>query len=117
MQWSRSWRPALRSMTRQRVAATSELPLESMMRVEVDGVPICLVHALDDNFYAIGDTCTHEEYSLCEGELWEMSVECPRHGSRFDVRTGKVTGLPAVIPAKTYPVTVENGDIYVEIRD
>src|SRR5205807_2189460 len=47
----------------------------------------------------------------------EMSVECPRHGSRFDVRTGQVTGLPAVIPAKTYPVTVENGEIFVELRD
>jgi 3-phenylpropionate/trans-cinnamate dioxygenase ferredoxin component len=104
-------------VTRQRVATTSELPTESMMRVEVDGVPICLVHAEDDNVYAIGDTCTHEEYSLSEGELWDMSVECPRHGSRFDVRTGQVTGLPAVIPAKTYPVTIENGEIFVEVGD
>jgi 3-phenylpropionate/trans-cinnamate dioxygenase ferredoxin subunit len=106
-----SWRPGL---VKTRVASTADLPAESMMRVEVAGVPICLVHAEDGNFYALGDTCTHEEYSLSEGELWEMSVECPRHGSRFDVRTGKVTGLPAVIPAKTYPVSVENGDIYVE---
>jgi 3-phenylpropionate/trans-cinnamate dioxygenase ferredoxin component len=104
-------------VTRQRVANSSELPEESMMRVEVDGVPICLVHAQDGNVYAIGDTCTHEEYSLCEGELWDMSVECPRHGSRFDVRTGQVTGLPAVIPAKTYPVTIENGEIFVEVGD
>ena len=103
------------SVTRQRVAAVTDLPLETMMRVEIDGEPICLVHAEDGNIYAIGDTCTHEEYSLCEGELWEMSVECPRHGSRFDVRTGHVTGLPAVIPAKTYAVTVENGDVYVEV--
>ena len=104
------------SVTKQRVAAVAELPIETMVRVEVDGEPICLVHAEDDNLYAIGDTCTHEEYSLSEGELWDMSVECPRHGSRFDVRTGKVTGLPAVIPAKTYPVTVENGEIFVEIE-
>jgi 3-phenylpropionate/trans-cinnamate dioxygenase ferredoxin component len=111
----RSWALALISMTRQRVAATADVPKESMLRVEVAGVPICLVHAEDDNIYAIGDTCTHEEYSLCEGELWDMSVECPRHGSRFDVRTGQVTGLPAVIPAKTYPVTIENGEIFVEV--
>ncbi|MDQ6711452.1 MAG: non-heme iron oxygenase ferredoxin subunit [Candidatus Dormibacteraeota bacterium] len=104
-------------MTRRRVAATADLPLESMTQVEVDGVPICLVHAEDDNFYAINDVCTHEDYSLCEGDLWEMSVECPRHGSRFDLRSGKVTGLPAVIPAKTYPVTVENGEIFVEVAD
>ena len=104
-------------MTRERVASTSELPKESMKQVEVAGTPICLIHAEDDNFYAIGDTCTHEEYSLSEGDLWEMSVECPRHGSRFDVRTGQVTGLPAVIAAKTYPVTVQNGDLYVEVPD
>jgi 3-phenylpropionate/trans-cinnamate dioxygenase ferredoxin component len=102
-------------LARVRVASTADLPKESLMRVEVDDEPICLVHAEDDEFYAIGDTCTHENYSLSEGDLWDMSVECPRHGSRFDVRTGKVTGLPAVIPAKTYPVTVTNGEIYVEV--
>jgi 3-phenylpropionate/trans-cinnamate dioxygenase ferredoxin subunit len=86
-----------------------------MMRVDVNGTPICLVHAEDDQFYAIDDTCTHEEYSLCEGELWEMSVECPRHGSRFDLRDGHVTGLPAVIPVRTHTVTIENGEIYLEV--
>ena len=47
------------TVTKQRVATTANLPMESMMRVEVDGEPICLIHAEDDNFYAIGDTCTH----------------------------------------------------------
>jgi 3-phenylpropionate/trans-cinnamate dioxygenase ferredoxin component len=102
-------------VTRERVAAAADVPQGSLRRVEVRGTPICLVHAEDGSFYAIGDTCTHEDYSLSEGELWDMSVECPRHGSRFDVRTGKVTGLPAVIPAQTYPVTVENGEIYIEV--
>jgi 3-phenylpropionate/trans-cinnamate dioxygenase ferredoxin subunit len=95
----------------------ADLPREALMQVEVGGTPICLVHAGDDNFYALGDTCTHEDYSLSEGDLWEMSVECPRHGSRFDLRSGKVTGLPAVIPARTYPVTIENDEIYVEVGD
>jgi 3-phenylpropionate/trans-cinnamate dioxygenase ferredoxin subunit len=99
---------------RQRVASISELPQGALLRVEAKDDPICLVHAEDGKVYAIGDVCTHEEYSLSEGELWEMSVECPRHGSRFDVRTGAVTGLPAVIPARTYPVSVEDGEIYVE---
>lgn len=104
-----------RALAKHRVASTENLPVESLMRVEVEGIPICLVHAEDGEFYAIGDTCTHEDYSLSEGELWGLSVECPRHGSRFDVRTGKVTGLPAVIPARTYPVTVEDSDIFVEV--
>ena len=102
---------------RQRVASSKDLPEGSLLRVEAGGTAICLVHAEDGKFYAMGDTCTHEEYSLSEGELWDMSVECPRHGSRFDVRTGAVTGLPAVIPALTYPVTVLDGDIYVELED
>ena len=91
------------------------MPPESLKRVEAGGVPICLAHAEDGNFYAIGDICTHEEFSLSEGELWDMSVECPQHGSRFDLRDGHVTGLPAVITATTYPVSVEGEDVYVDV--
>jgi len=91
------------------------VPPESLKRVEAGGIPICLAHAEDGAFYAIGDVCTHEEYSLSEGELWDLSVECPQHGSRFDLRDGHVTGLPAVIPARTFPVTVEGDDVYVDV--
>ena len=102
-------------MARQRVAAVSDLAVEAMKRVDVDGTPVCLAHAEDGNFYALNDICTHEEFNLSDGELWGMDVECPQHGSRFNLQTGKVTGLPAVIPAKTYPVTVEDGDVYVDV--
>ena len=104
-------------MARLPAGQVDDFPEESLTRLELAGVPICLVRAEDGNLYALSDTCTHEDYSLSEGELWEMSVECPRHGSRFDVRTGKVTGLPAVIPAKTYPVIVEDGEVFVEVGD
>jgi 3-phenylpropionate/trans-cinnamate dioxygenase ferredoxin subunit len=97
------------------VATTDELPVDSLKRVDAEGVPICLAHAEDGNFYAINDVCTHEEYSLCEGELWGLEVECPQHASRFDLRTGAVRGLPAVIPVQTYPVSVEDGKVYVEV--
>ena len=99
-----------------KVVEKKDIAPGSSTAVEVRGQKVAVFN-VDGTFYAIGDTCTHEEYSLCEGELWEMSVECPRHGSRFDVRTGQVTGLPAVIPAKTYPVTVQNGDVYLEVGD
>ena len=102
-------------MARRRVAAVDELPVESMKRVEVEGTPVCLAHAEDGKFYALNDICTHEEFSLSDGELWGMDVECPQHGSRFNLQSGKVTGLPAVIPARTYPVTVEDGDVYVDL--
>ena len=102
-------------MAKQRVASVADVPPESLKRVEAGGIPLCLAHAEDGSFYAIGDVCTHEEYSLSEGELWDLSVECPQHGSRFDLRDGHVTGLPAVIPAQTDPVTVEGEDVYVDV--
>ena len=102
-------------MARYRVATVDDVPVESMKRVDAGSTPVCLAHAEDGNFYALNDVCTHEESSLCDGELWGMDVECPQHGSRFSLETGKVTGLPAVIPAQTYPVTVEDGDVYVDV--
>jgi len=105
----------VQSRRRVRAGSAPDFPVGSLTRIDAGAEPICLVHGEDGNFYAISDTCTHEEYSLSEGELWEMAVECPRHGSRFDVRTGRVTGLPAVIPARTYPVIVEGDDVFVEI--
>ena len=102
-------------MARVRVASTDEVPAESLKPVMAEGVEICLAHAEDGNFYAIGDVCTHENFLLSGGELLGMDVECPQHGSRFNLETGKVTGLPAVVPATTYPVTVENGDVYVDV--
>lgn len=86
-----------------------------MKHVVCDGVEILLAHAEDGEFYALNDICTHEEFNLSDGELWGLEVECPQHSSRFDLHDGHVTGLPAVIPARTYPVTVEGGDVYVEI--
>jgi 3-phenylpropionate/trans-cinnamate dioxygenase ferredoxin subunit len=101
-------------MVRSRVADASGLPVGGLQRVVVDEVAICLAHAEDGNFYAIGDRCTHEAVSLSGGELWGMEVECPLHASVFDVRTGEVTGAPATVPVQTYPVVVEDGAVYVE---
>jgi 3-phenylpropionate/trans-cinnamate dioxygenase ferredoxin subunit len=104
-------------LARYRVASVADLPDETIKRVDAGPTPLCLAHAEDGNFYALNDVCTHEEFSLSEGELWGMDVECPQHGSRFNLVTGKVTGLPAVIPATTYPVSVEGEDIFVEVPE
>jgi len=100
-----------------RVASIDELPADTMKRVDAGSTPVCLVHAEDGSFYALNDVCTHEEFSLSDGELWGLDVECPQHGSRFSLQTGKVTGLPAVIPATTYPVKIEGSDIFVEVPE
>jgi len=104
-------------LARYRVASVAELPDETMKRVEAGHTPVCLAHAEDGNFYAINDVCTHENFLLSGGELFDLQVECPQHGSRFNLQTGKVTGLPAVIPAKTYQVKVDGSDVYVEVPD
>lgn len=97
------------------VGKIEDLEVDSMRKVVVDGEEICLAHTEDGDYYAVGDICTHEEYSLSDGELWGLEVECPAHGSRFNLVTGAVTGLPAVIPAKTYEVSVEGDDVYIEL--
>jgi 3-phenylpropionate/trans-cinnamate dioxygenase ferredoxin subunit len=104
-------------LARYRVASVAELADDTMKRVDAGHTPVCLAHAEDGNFYALNDVCTHEEFSLSDGELWGMDVECPQHGSRFNLVTGKVTGLPAVIPATTYPVSVEGEDVFVEVPE
>ncbi|MHB8380671.1 MAG: non-heme iron oxygenase ferredoxin subunit [Acidimicrobiales bacterium] len=104
-------------MARFRVASVAELREETIKRVDAGHTPVCLARGEDGNFYALNDICTHEEFNLSDGELWGMDVECPQHGSRFNLVTGKVTGLPAVIPAKTYPVTLDGDEVYVEVPD
>src|SRR6266851_8063963 len=102
-------------MARHLVGQIDELEVDTMMKVVLAGQEICLAHAEDGSFYAIGDICTHEEYSLSDGELWGLDVECPAHGSRFNLQTGAVTGLPAVVPARIYKVSVEGDDVYLEL--
>jgi nitrite reductase/ring-hydroxylating ferredoxin subunit len=97
------------------VGKIDDLEVDSMRKVVVDGEEICLAHAEDGDYYAIGDICTHEEYSLSDGELWGLEVECPAHGSRFNLVTGQVTGLPAVVPAKVYEVEIDGDDVYIKI--
>ena len=74
-----------------------------------------VVVRIGDDFYAIGDRCSHEDYSLSEGEVWadEHEIECPRHGSTFDLRTGEPCSLPATRPVPVYGVDVEGDDVAV----
>lgn len=93
----------------------SEIPPTEMRRVMVGELAVCVAHTEDGGWYAIDDTCTHEDCSLSEGELSDHLVECPCHGSRFDVRTGEVLNLPAVIPVGTYRVAVTGDQVLVDV--
>lgn len=95
-----------------KVAETSEVPRDGAIRVEIDDEPVALWNVAGE-FYATADTCTHEEASLSDGDLWGDVIECPLHGAQFDVRSGKVLSLPAVLPLATYPVRVDDGALYL----
>ncbi|MEX0783600.1 MAG: non-heme iron oxygenase ferredoxin subunit [Dehalococcoidia bacterium] len=87
--------------------------------VEVDGKQLAVCRTAepcgDGEFFVIADVCTHDGGALDQGELIGCEIECPRHGARFDVTTGKVKRLPAVRPVKTYPVRVVDGRVEVEV--
>ena len=83
-----------------------------VFEIEDRAIAVCNV---DGELYAVDDVCTHDEGSLDQGELEGYEIECPRHGARFDVRTGKVKALPAVVAIDTFKVRVEGDDIELEL--
>lgn len=95
------------------VAKASEIPPGGMKVVETRGVRVALCN-VEGKLYAIEDVCTHDDGPLGEGTLRGGEVECPRHGARFDVRTGAVTRMPAVVPVRTFPVRVEGDEVLLE---
>ena len=100
-------------MSFERVGPAAELAKGSVITTELDGVEIAVVHADDDQFYAVRDECSHAAVALSEGEVDGCALECWLHGSRFDLRTGQPSGLPATEPVATFPVEIRDGDIYV----
>jgi len=97
-----------------KIAKASDVPPGSARIFHLQGRRLALCR-VDGQFFAIDDTCTHDGGDLGEGELDGYVIECPRHGARFDVRTGKVLALPAVRPVATYAVKVEGEDILVAL--
>ena len=81
-----------------------------------DGTRIAVCN-VNGKFFAIEDVCTHDAGSLDQGELDGKEVECIRHGARFDVTTGAATRMPAIVPVKTFPVRVEDGQVIVVAED
>jgi len=83
--------------------------------VHAEGRSFALGRTVDGKWGAIDNVCTHDGGTLGEGELDDRCVECPRHGARFDLRTGEVKALPAVFPVNAYPVRVVNGQVEVDL--
>ena len=85
------------------------------VRVVRDGRTRLAVCNVGDAIHCIADVCTHDGASFDQGELDGTEIECPRHGARFDVTSGKATCLPAIVPVKVYPVRIENGEIQIQV--
>lgn len=94
-------------------AKTEDVQVSQMMAVEVNDEKICLAN-VNGKYYAIGNVCTHMGGPLAEGKLEEYIVQCPWHGSRFDIRSGKVVRPPAMKPEPTYEVKVESNDVLIK---
>ncbi|AUY49418.1 bifunctional 3-phenylpropionate/cinnamic acid dioxygenase ferredoxin subunit [Streptomyces sp. CB01881] len=98
-----------------RACALSELAEDVPRRVDLNGVPVSIVRT-DEGVFAINDTCSHANVSLSEGEVEDCMIECWLHGSSFDLRTGKPSGLPATKPVAVYPVKIEGDDVLVSVN-
>lgn len=95
------------------VADVKDIPSSHMKEVQVDGKAICLIN-IEDRYYAIGNVCTHEGGPLADGTLDGYEIECPWHGSKFDVRTGEVTCPPASEPESTYEIKIDGNKILIK---
>ncbi len=99
-----------------RVGHASDVPAGRAEVFDVEDRKIA-VFRLEDGFYAIEDICTHDGGPLAEGEIEDHEVICPRHGARFDIKTGTALTLPAVTPVESYPVRVDGNELYIGLPD
>ena len=97
-----------------RVATGGDVPTGGLWAVSTDKGPLVLAN-VDGNIYALEDRCSHQDYPLSAGELEHDELECPFHGARFDVRTGRAVQLPAITPVRSFQVEIRDGDVYVRL--
>jgi 3-phenylpropionate/trans-cinnamate dioxygenase ferredoxin subunit len=97
-----------------KVAAVGELAPGDKKQIDLDGLAVALFN-VEGQYYAIEDVCTHDGAPLAHGRFRGDQITCPRHGARFNVRTGEALSMPAFEPVETYQVKVEGNDILIEV--
>ncbi len=102
-----------------RVCGMSDVPAGEVRRFEVDHRPFAVVNLGEEGFKVVDAICSHAHYFLDEGEVDvdEETLECPKHGSTFDLNTGKPTTLPATQPVERFDVKLEGEDVLIEVGD
>ena len=105
-------------MTFELACATTDVPEDEALGVTVGRYDVAIARSTNsqggDEYFAVQDLCSHAAVALSEGEVEDCTVECWLHGSRFDLRTGKPTGLPATEPVATFPIEVREDGVYVD---
>ena len=96
----------------ERVASVSELSSGGRLSIIVDDIPSLLVQ-IENDYFAIEDVCSHDGQPLTNGPLEDCSITCPRHGARFDLKSGRPLCMPAIEPIRTFEVQVRDGEIFV----
>lgn len=94
------------------VATVDELPPGQRKLVDVDGEPLAVFN-IAGRYFAVADRCSHDDGPVGEGEVAGLELECPRHGARFSLETGKALCLPAVVDIPAYPVRIVGQDVQV----
>jgi len=97
------------------VCSIDDLPPGERLFIKVGDAPI-VVFNVDGEYFAIDDTCTHDQGPLGEGDLEDHQIICPRHGARFDIRSGEVLTLPAVKDVNTYPIRVVDDRVEIGLN-
>ena len=99
-----------------RLCAVDEMEPGTARRFDIGRHRIALVR-IGEEFYAIGDRCSHADFSLSDGDVYaeDYEIECWKHGSTFDLKTGEPQSLPATKPVPVYDVTVDDGDVKVRL--
>ncbi|HUG90765.1 MAG TPA: non-heme iron oxygenase ferredoxin subunit [Planctomycetaceae bacterium] len=100
----------------EKAAARDEVPPGGRKSIVVDDLPALLIRVGDD-YYCIEDTCTHDGQAMTNGPLEDHAITCPRHGARFDIRTGAPLCMPATEPVATFEVDVREDGVYVKPKD
>jgi 3-phenylpropionate/trans-cinnamate dioxygenase ferredoxin component len=96
------------------VGTVDELKEGERLFIEIDGTPIVILY-IGGEYYAIGDVCSHDDGPVGEGNVEGFEIICPRHGARFDIRSGKVLALPAFVDIPAYPVRISGDQIEIGI--
>ncbi|MCU1484672.1 MAG: Ferredoxin, 2Fe-2S [Actinomycetia bacterium] len=102
-------------MSRHQLENVDEIEAGDLRCVEIAGKQLCVGRDDDGRLFAVDNLCTHEDFELSEGFLDGADIECPAHGSRFNIHTGDVKGLPATIPVRVFPVEIVGDEAFVEV--